>query len=123
MGALPRHKLVFVENLDFGYCPVGERTVKSVQMTNHGLHPSYFIWNTVEDSPYIVTVSSVKGVLQPGESTNVTIEFQPEVHGFLRGIQAVPRLITPFHQTRMHRSMNLVLYAPLVIEINGISRG
>ncbi|TPX42831.1 hypothetical protein SeLEV6574_g05387 [Synchytrium endobioticum] len=77
IGALPQHKLVFVERIDFGYCPIRETTTKSIQVTNNGPLPSYFIWNTNEDSPFRI-LSSETGILHPGESMNVGIGFCPE---------------------------------------------
>ncbi|TPX30807.1 hypothetical protein SmJEL517_g05717 [Synchytrium microbalum] len=76
-GNLPQHKLVFTEKLDFGYSPVRATSMKSIQLSNLGPLPSYFVWNEGVNSPFTV-LSPKNGTLAPGESVNVVVQFCPQ---------------------------------------------
>ena len=74
-ASLPEHTLEFPQDLDFGLCPVKETAKKVFVMKNTGKLHTYYEWDLRE--PFYI--SNTSGVLAPGSTCSVTIEFKPDV--------------------------------------------
>ena len=74
-ATLPNHSLQFAEKTNFGLCPIRETAKKVFPLKNIGGLATYFEW----DIPDGFSITPKKGTLQPETSTNITIEFKPEV--------------------------------------------
>lgn len=80
-ATLPRLAVDIDESVDFGYCPIREKTVRTITMKNTGDIPAPYVWKV--ESPYKLTPTT--GELMPGKSQTVTISFVPTLASSLDG--------------------------------------
>ncbi|KAJ3300829.1 hypothetical protein HK104_000022 [Borealophlyctis nickersoniae] len=73
-ATLPEHVLDFPSSTDFYLCPIRETARNVFLLKNVGELASYFEWAT--EKPFAITPRT--GMLEPGGSVAVTIEFKPE---------------------------------------------
>ncbi|KAJ3093236.1 hypothetical protein HK100_006746, partial [Physocladia obscura] len=73
-ATLPEHQLEYPDSIDFVLCPVKETAKRVFQLQNIGELESAFLWEI--SKPFKITPK--EGILAPGQSINVSIEFKPE---------------------------------------------
>ncbi|KAJ3149889.1 hypothetical protein HK101_002002 [Irineochytrium annulatum] len=72
-ATLPEHSLDFPDLVDFNLCPIKETAKRTFSLKNAGELASFYEWEI--SKPFSMTPKS--GLLQPGQTILVTIEFKP----------------------------------------------